>query len=51
MISFLVGAAAAQIWILATTLALVCAFCGFQGEHPLVTQIKQRSSLKPCFLF
>lgn len=50
LVSFLTGAAAAQDWTLATTLALVCAFCGFQAEHPLVLQIKQRRSLKPRFL-
>jgi hypothetical protein len=50
LVSFLTGAAAAQDWTLATTLALVCAFCGFQAEHPLVQQIKQRRSLKPRFL-
>lgn len=50
LVSFLTGAAAAQGWTLATTLALVCAFCGFQAEHPLVLQIKQRRSLKPRFL-
>lgn len=50
LVSFLLGAAAAQNWILETTLALVCAFCGFQAEHPLVLQIKQRRSLKPRFL-
>jgi len=33
---------------LATTLALICAFCGFQAEHPLVMQLKQRRSLKPA---
>jgi hypothetical protein len=49
-VSFLVGAAAAQAWTWATTLALVCAFCGFQAEHPLVLQIKQRKSWKPRFL-
>ena len=50
LVSFLIGAAAAQNWTLATTLALVCAFCGFQAEHPLVWQIKQRRSWKPRFL-
>ena len=49
-VSFLIGAAAAQAWTWATTLALVCAFCGFQAEHPLVLQIKQRKSWKPRFL-
>jgi hypothetical protein len=50
LVSFLTGAAAAQNWTLATSLALVCAFCGFQAEHPLVVQLKQRRSLKPRFL-
>lgn len=50
LVSFLIGAAAAQNWTLETILALVCAFCGFQVEHPLVLQIKQRRSLKPRFL-
>lgn len=49
-VSFLTGAAAAQQWTWATTLALICAFCGFQAEHPLVLQIKQRRSWKPIFL-
>jgi hypothetical protein len=50
LVSFLTGAAAAQQWTLATTLALVCAFAGFQAEHPLILQIKQRRSWKPRFL-
>lgn len=50
IVSFLIGAAAAQTWTWTTTLALLCAFCGFQAEHPLVLQIRQRSSLKPRFL-
>ena len=50
LVSFLIGAAAAQNWTVETTLALVCAFCGFPAEHPLVLQIKQRHSLKPRFL-
>ncbi|MEL6325460.1 MAG: YwiC-like family protein [Cyanobacteria bacterium J06626_23] len=49
-ISFLTGAAAAQQWTWATTLALICAYCGFQAEHPLALQIKQRRSWKPRFL-
>ncbi len=49
-VSFLTGAAAAQHWTWATTLALICGFCGFQAEHPLVLQIKQRRSWKPKFL-
>jgi hypothetical protein len=48
--SFLTGTAAAQQWNWATTLALISAFCGFQAEHPLVLQLKQRRSLKPRFL-
>ncbi|CAN5779046.1 hypothetical protein BH23CYA1_BH23CYA1_17020 [soil metagenome] len=50
VVSFLTGAAAAQQWTWATTLALLCAFCGFQAEHPLMLQIKQRRSGKPRFL-
>lgn len=50
LVSFLTGAATAQHWTWATTLALICAFCGFQAEHPLVVQIRQRKSLKPRFL-
>lgn len=50
-VSFLTGAAAAQYWNWDTTLALICAFCGFQAEHPLVLQIRQRRSYKPRFLF
>jgi hypothetical protein len=49
-VSFLTGAAAAQQWTWATTLALICAFAGFQAEHPLTLQIKQRRSWKPRFL-
>jgi hypothetical protein len=48
-VSFLTGAAAAQHWTWETTLALICAFCGFQAEHPWVLQIKQRKSLKLRF--
>ncbi|MER3435539.1 MAG: hypothetical protein C4288_19605 [Leptolyngbya sp. ERB_1_1] len=48
-VSFLTGAAAAQNWTWETTLALICAFCGFQAEHPWVLQIKQRKSLKLRF--
>ena len=47
--SFLTGAAAAQDWTGATTLALICAFLGFQAEHPWILQIKQRKSLKVRF--
>jgi hypothetical protein len=50
LVSFLTGAALAQAWTLTTTLALVCAFFGFQAEHPIVLQIKQRRSFKPRFL-
>jgi hypothetical protein len=50
LVSFLTGAAAAQNWTWMTTLALLCAFCGFQAEHPLVLQVKQRRSLKPRFV-
>jgi hypothetical protein len=50
LVSFLTGAAAAHHWTWITSLALICAFCGFQAEHPLVLQIKQRRSFKPRFL-
>ncbi len=50
LVSFLTGVAAAQQWTWATTLALICGFCGFQAEHPLVWQIKQRKSWKPRLL-
>jgi hypothetical protein len=50
LVSFLTGAALAQAWTFSTTLALVCAFFGFQAEHPIVVQLKQRRSLKPRFL-
>jgi len=50
LVSFLTGAALAQAWTLSTILALVCAFSGFQAEHPLVLQLKQRRSFKPRFL-
>ena len=49
-VSFITGAAAAQQWTWVTTLALICAYCGFQAEHPLALQIKQRRSWKPRFL-
>ena len=45
-VSFLTGAEAAQRWTGATTLALICAYGGFQAEHPLSLQIKQRRSWK-----
>ncbi len=48
--SFLIGAAAAQEWTGATTLALLCAMAGLQAEHPLTLQIKQRRSWKLRFL-
>ena len=46
LVSFLTGATAAQQWTWATNLALICGFCGFQAEHPLVWQIKQRKTWK-----
>lgn len=49
LVSFITGAAAAQSWTWETTLALLCAFCGFQAEHPWMLQIKQRRSVKPRF--
>jgi len=50
LVASLSGAAAAHRWTIATTLAMICAFCGFQAEHPVVVQIRQRKSLKPRLL-
>lgn len=50
LVSLLTGAAAAHQWTGSTTLAMICAFCGFQAEHPLVVQIRQRKSFKPRLL-
>jgi hypothetical protein len=50
LVSFLTGVAAARQWTWATTLGLICGFCGFQAEHPLVWQIKQRKSWQPGLL-
>ena len=49
LVSFMTGAAAAHAWTWDTSLALLCAFCGFQAEHPWMLQIKQRRSFKPRF--
>jgi hypothetical protein len=49
LVSFMTGVAAAQAWTWGTSLALLCAFCGFQAEHPWMLQIKQRRSFKPRF--
>ncbi len=48
--SVVTGSALAQAWNYCTTLAFVCAFFALQAEHPLVVQIKQRSTWKPRFL-
>lgn len=48
--SFITGAALAQTWDYCTTLALICAFFALQAEHPLIVQVKQRSTLKPRFM-
>jgi uncharacterized membrane protein YjjP (DUF1212 family) len=48
--AFLIGAAAAQRWTWHTSLALICAFPGFQAEHPLVVQLKQRRRWQPRML-
>jgi len=50
LVSFFTGAAAAQQWTWVTSLAFLCAWAGFQAEHPLTLQIKQRRSWKPRFL-
>lgn len=49
-VSFITGAAAAQQWTWTTTLALICAYCAFQAEHPLVLQIRQQRRWKPRLL-
>lgn len=48
--SVVTGSALAQAWNYCTTLAFICAFFALQAEHPLVVQIKQRSTWKPRFL-
>ncbi|MEB3217201.1 MAG: YwiC-like family protein [Nostocales cyanobacterium 94392] len=48
--SFLTGAALAQTWNYCTNLALICAFFALQTEHPLIVQLKQRSTWKPRYL-
>ena len=48
--SFLTGAALAQQWTYATTLASICAFFALQAEHPYIVQIKLRKNLKPRYL-
>jgi len=50
LVSFFTGVAFAGQWNWNTTLALICAFAGFQAEHSLTLQIKQRRSWKPQFL-
>ncbi len=47
--SFLTGAALAQAWNYCTSLALICTFFALQAEHPLVVQLKQRSTWKPRY--
>ncbi|MCJ8283358.1 MAG: YwiC-like family protein, partial [Rivularia sp. ALOHA_DT_140] len=47
--SFLTGAALAQTWNYCTSLALLCSFFALQAEHPLVVQVKQRSTWKPRY--
>ena len=48
--SFIIGASLAQAWNYCTTIALTAAFFALQVEHPLVVQIKRRSSIKPRFI-
>ena len=47
--SFLTGAALAQTWNYCTNLALLCTFFALQAEHPLIVQLKRRSTLKPRY--
>lgn len=48
--SFVSGAALAQSWTVDTTLALCCAGCALQAEHPCMVQLKQRRTWKPRYL-
>jgi len=48
--SFLTGAALAQTWNYCTSFALLCSFFALQAEHPLVVQVKQRSTWKPRYV-
>lgn len=50
LVSFLLGAAGAQRWTAATTVALVVVLAAFQAEHPLVQQIRRRRALQPRLL-
>ena len=47
--SLVMGAALAQHWNYCTNLALLCTFFALQAEHPLIVQLKQRSTLKPRY--
>ena len=47
--SFLTGAALAQSWNYYTSFALLCSFFALQTEHPLIVQVKQRSTWKPRY--
>lgn len=49
LVSFCLGVAAAADWTWATTLVLVCAFCGFQAKHPLVVQINNDTVSSPGY--
>lgn len=50
LVAYLTGIAAAQGFNGATLLAGICAFLGFQAEHPIAMQIKQRKTLKLRFI-
>lgn len=50
LVSFLLGAAGAQQWTTATTMALLATLAAFQAEHPLVQQIRRRRALQPRLL-
>lgn len=50
LVAYLTGVAVAQGFNGAPLLAGVCAFLGFQAEHPIALQIKQRKTLKLRFL-
>jgi hypothetical protein len=50
LVSFLLGAAGAQLWTSATSAALVVVLAAFQAEHPIVQQVRRRRSLQPRLL-
>lgn len=50
LVSFLLGAAGAQQWTTATSMALLVTLAAFQAEHPVVQQIRRRRAIQPRLL-